>query len=1516
MGAWDELNKSAGGQPGKTVEPGSTSVGSGWDALNSSVPKRTFTPPPVKTFGTRELPIQEPKPEAKGLTKIAKDAGGAFFGSLKEQGAAAVQSWKDAFEVFSETPDEKLKFRDRVAYASQQSDKAFGAMLNAGIKTFSLNPEISLSNAGVAGASKIPVLGAPVKAAMGVLNKLNEIVYEGTYKGIEALPINETSKQALAGPLAELTSTITSIVAMKKGGDIAQGITKAGLKGTKLSEPAKANIEGGVGAGVSYSVDPLFTVYRALKSAIMKDAEATLSRGIPVTPETAKDIVNKAVKTTELPDMPATMKVATPEGNIEIKTNQKLVLQNLIKGREDINYKVVKDLSTDLNGNKIASRFEWDHKKQQGTILVTNKTTAVNLAHELGHYVDRKLGATLNQRLSDVLPNYRENRDQVNQVLADYALEKLGGEATKPEIDAEILKIADSLNNEVKIVAARESRQTANEQFATAFADVIDKPGVRDNAPELSRLIDFTVGKDVKRPEAAKIEAVKEPVRETATKSVSNEELKKVSQERVAKELDSLSNTLIEKAKFNKILSADDARELFKEDGYNGLNASAVHDASKKIADNAFTKLLKNPEPDATFLAGGPGSGKSTATTGLFDVKDSAVVFDSTFSSYDGAKAKIEEALAAGKNVRIFLVARDIATAWKEGVIPRMKTEGRALPLEAHIKGHLQAPEVVNRLSKEFPQIDVLAVDNRGARNEAKVVPLDKIAEMRYNREKVTKELYDYTKNNEELTPEQKQAFLEGSSGVQGTKSENGRTVSSGDQTKQGLIASTGLDTGKRVKDRLSYNPDKINAPEDVEALFKQVADASGEFSKQRVSKSDADIQDLARTVGLTPEQLLKAQPGSIANAETVYKSRQMIADMAQDLRDTLRKYETEKATPEQLQEVKVKLMRLQGVMKTVAGFRTEASNVFRQFNLEAKAGENDLLRDLLSDLKKADLDAGDDLEKFTKKSREVLEPTLPDKAWHLWYMSILSGPTTHVKNILGNTASMVGELSRVAATSPAELPAAISGTLDGLTKGFEKAKGILKDGDTSKFEDKGIKPIVFNGVLKPLNLFDYVGRAMAASDAVFREGFKGMELKALAREQALKEGYTGAKLNSRIEELYSSPTDVMEKQAEQFGAYGTFNQKPEGLMGVLANGLSSISTIKPGDKTEIKVGKSAVRLVVPFTRIVANVINAGLDWSPVGLGRAALLKVEGGTPRAAYQEFGRGAMGTLAMAGLMSVAEAGNLSGHGPTDKKRRDQLLATGWRPNSFRVGDTWYSYNNLGPFAIPMSIVGNYHDAAKYSGLKEGDLLSRLTATVMNSANSILDASFLTGLTDLLTAISNPERDPDYLKRFIAQQVSSPLPNFVKQIQRFYDPTSYETNDIKEQIMLNLGLTSGLKPKLNVWGEEIKRDPLSGLSPSKETSDPTTRYLVDNNLFVTVPSKSTNLKLSLKESRPMTEDEYRKYLEVSGKEIKKRLTERLEYIKRLPDEESKQDYIDSVTDEVREQVKQEITFEARKK
>ena len=1295
----------------------------------------------------------------------------------------------------------------------------------------------------LAAAEQVPVVGEyPVKGVNFVFGKVGEA---GTFVGtslVNTLPISDEAKEALIQPIGELTGLIAMIGvggALHVGGKKVGEVIKTKIaEGKPLSPEWKAKL-----AKYAETESDVTQTMGDVKAKIVEKTADRQAQGIEITPAEGLKIVNETVKEVPIESKtPEILKVRTPEESVEVVTTKRAVFDNLIKNQEDIDYKVVKDLGTTPSGAKIGARYEFDYKTGKSTILTTKATTGANLAQEIGHYVDHKLSTDINNRFSDIIPNYKANRAEVERTLSGYALEKLNGTATSKQISKEVKRLVDSFNSDIEKLAVKEPRTQKSEKFASAVREVLLSPGKSSRiAPEFTAFIKYfnekkgIVANVIKETYKTQKKVAEDTLLEEYLK---NKSLKFRTEPKVEKKVEE-PNKKPEKEKFRvkedlekagiKITDAQE-KEIIK------LNKKIFGDENIKITEQILT-----PEGQTAL-----GSYKNT----FIKILDGQGNAKDTF--YHEAVHKYFDLFTTSK---------------EQGALLKDAKE------KFGTKDYAETEEI---LAEKFIQ---------------------------YAKGKEVKGITDVIKNTFDSVISRVKKLLGNEDKIKALYDD----ILAGKAKK---ISETGLKTGKFVETK-AFNPEKINAPQDIQNVFEGISKVSDQFKEQRISKSNEDIKALASEVGVTVEDLLKTKPGSIANAETIYKARQLVSDLAQDLRDTTRELTTETASPAQIKEFKIKLLRLQGAMKAVAGFRTEASHIFRQFQLESKAGEFDIMKDMISELKKVDAKAADDLNAFTKGAKELVEPTLADKAWHIWYMNILSGETTQIKNALGNLTQMVSEVAVEATTNPKGLPNAVSGLFQGLVTGAKLGTKILKEGDISKFEERGQKPIKFTlgyeksqgltrGIKKTganiLNAFDYVGRFMSATDSLFREGFRGMELRSLAREQAIKEGYSGEALKERIDNIVSDPMEKIIEEADQFAQRGTYTQKPTGILGVIASGISGITTKVP-----------ILKFVVPFTRIVANVTNNSLDWTPVGFKRALFQGKEKMTPKQTAKAYARATLGTVAMTYFASMAANDNLSGNGPSDSTKRNQLIDSGWRANSIKFGDTWYPYSNWGNMSIPMALVGNFYDSVKYGKMDEKSAMERVTAGVLGSANSILSMSFLSGVSDLLSALTNLDQGGEkYFERFIATQASSTVPNLYKQTAKYFDTTTYETTDIRTMILSNLRITSGLKPKLNVFGEPVKGDLLTQLSPSEITKDPIKRYLAENELWISVPSKATVIKTQKDPNgRKMTEDEYYNYVKYSGIEIKKRLNTQLSTLKQVP-EEKKQDYVNSIVDSVRKGVK----------
>lgn len=189
------------------------------------------------------------------------------------------------------------------------------------------------------------------------------------------------------------------------------------------------------------------------------------------------------------------------------------------------------------------------------------------------------------------------------------------------------------------------------------------------------------------------------------------------------------------------VVNTDEARKLFADVGYNGINSASVHEASSQLAKDVYLRLLKErSEPDALIFAGGSGTGKtSVAKTYLGDqINDASVILDGNLSSIKGANQRIQEAIDAGKTPRIVYVYREIDDAWVNGVIKRMleneEEGGRVVPLSVFMKNHKGSYETVKELLQR-DDVSVEIIDNSLGLGNQKAMKVDKFNSIEYTDE-------------------------------------------------------------------------------------------------------------------------------------------------------------------------------------------------------------------------------------------------------------------------------------------------------------------------------------------------------------------------------------------------------------------------------------------------------------------------------------------------------------------------------------------------------------------------------------------------------------------------------------------------------------------------------------------------------------------------------------------------------------------------------------------------------------
>lgn len=587
------------------------------------------------------------------------------------------------------------------------------------------------------------------------------------------------------------------------------------------------------------------------------------------------------------------------------------------------------------------------------------------------------------------------------------------------------------------------------------------------------------------------------------------------------------------------------------------------------------------------------------------------------------------------------------------------------------------------------------------------------------------------------------------------------------------------------------------------------------------------------------------------------------------------------------------------------------------------------------------------ELAKFIAKQKGFRTADLPIG---IFYGNILSGYNTHIVNFLDTLINVTSEINGLALANPRAAIKIYAALARGLSEGKADALLALTEGrvatqekwmdiprllEVSEFGVKGGVPIEASGVAGklmkraaesrialPLNAWKYVGRLMQAEDAISfrgakeassaleafrmaqREGLSGEEATARMQEilglnrsteflkQAKEEGFEGQTAKARAIELREQfrPDEISDRSSE-FASEATYNHDPHGVLGILANGMSKMSEQLP-----------ALKLFVPFTRIVANVTNRGLNYTPYGFKRALLgyTKEQRPTGDARAAALARATMGTtgLALLGVLQSQGVIDIQGAGPSDPQKRKQLQAAGWKPNSIKIGDTYYNYT-YNPLGLGLSVIGNMMDSYRYGELGSKDAATRGAYALSRIPSTVFSQSFLSGLSGLFGALSSdPGESLAAVKRTLSSTVGGlTYPQIFRDITRVFDPKSYKSDSIAGDLLRNTPFASlALYPDINAFGEEVEPPKQRFITTLKD--DPAWRFVVSSGVRIPVPERTTPKVAGGVE--PLSTKQYYDYTKESGQEMKKWILKNLPTLQSMTQEDAQ----DAITQRAREQ------------
>lgn len=538
------------------------------------------------------------------------------------------------------------------------------------------------------------------------------------------------------------------------------------------------------------------------------------------------------------------------------------------------------------------------------------------------------------------------------------------------------------------------------------------------------------------------------------------------------------------------------------------------------------------------------------------------------------------------------------------------------------------------------------------------------------------------------------------------------------------------------------------------------------------------------------------------------------------------------------------------------------------------------------------------------------------DAVIEAWIMGLLSGPKTHMVNMMSNTSvigmqmyerGVAAQLARLlgdeGSVAVGEGMAQWFGMIEGFKDGMRYAAKTARTGETGfGIGNKVDAPQIGSISSEAFNISNsgwlgqavdglgtvvrLPGRALAAEDEFFKTIGYRMELNAQSLRQARDEVRAGhiqpEQLKARIEELKADPPQNLHMAAVDAALYQTFTNKSGDFGQWIMRGVNTFPNL---------------RVLVPFVRTPANILHFSFERTPLAPLMSSVradIKAGGARRDLALARMGTG---TAVMLASVDMALSGSMSGGGPVDPAQRQTLLRSGWQPYSVKFGDRWYAYNRLDPMGMLLGVSADMVELSMntdWSAEEARELEAMSVALAASIGNNVMNKTYLSTLSQFFEALGDPTR---YSETFAHRMAGSVVPTGIAEIRRIDDPYMREVRSMVDAMRNRTpGLSDNLPVRRDLWGRPISYqsgltwayDAFSPIYSRKEDPEPIDSELLsggdfssariegrevaegNNHITVSMPNKRTSFN-GVTVNLDLYEGAYGRYLELAGNELK---------------------------------------------
>ena len=441
------------------------------------------------------------------------------------------------------------------------------------------------------------------------------------------------------------------------------------------------------------------------------------------------------------------------------------------------------------------------------------------------------------------------------------------------------------------------------------------------------------------------------------------------------------------------------------------------------------------------------------------------------------------------------------------------------------------------------------------------------------------------------------------------------------------------------------------------------------------------------------------------------------------------------------------------------------------------------------------------------------------DQLYEFWINSILSGPATHVRNVVGNTLNTAYELGPRRAVEAA-INVAVRNP-KGAT--FGEMREMWKHLDWKTAWDRAVEAFDLE-VLNPSGKYNdhagvaiggrkgriirIPGRLLRAADEFCKGLIAPVEAAAYAYREGRAQKLSGQELadfiTARINDDGSKAAQWGELRARELA----FQEEP----GAAVRWLVSLKN------SNSPAGKIA-RFIFPFVQAPGNLLRQGVRKSPLGV--ASLLAVD--LPRAIRSRevtpemMARAAEQLIAWSTLAALWSAQDdddderplLTGSGAPYGSNERNFKANKFPPLSVRIGDRYYTYKFFEPLSSGLAVIANGLEAMRAKRPAEAK------KALVGMSGFIAEKSYLASVKELFEFFQDPEHSGT---RFATNFAASWIPNAYRQAVNAFDDKVRDNRtrarglkyftDQFDIVTNSAGFTRAL-PKLDYFGREVDKD-----------------------------------------------------------------------------------------------------------